>query len=206
MSNLSAPDRGAARLIGLFVVLVFAITVGGIALISTGMFDPKPLGSLKDRFPLEPEQVDAGKLALTWLDQPRLESSFSLRLTGAYQAGEQDLGYGLAIGQADSAVLIGVSPLGYLTIFRTELPYDADAANESILPWQTWPHIKGGNQPNEIWVDVQDGNIMSIRINRELLTSEVIPVGGDQVGVWAQSFGETAMVEFPLLEHFESDD
>ena len=70
------------------------------------------------------------------------------------------------------------------------------------MPWRTWPHVRLEQESNEIWVDVQERKITSVRFNRELLWQGEVAAKGQQVGLWAQSFGGLTEIDFQLLESF----
>ena len=121
-----------------------------------------------------------------------------MRLTAVYQSGERDIGYGLLLGTLHTTTAIKLSPLGYLTIAQS--PISNLQSPISLLPWQTWPHVRP-NQ-NEIWLDV-DGSQWTVRVNRELLWVGEVAGRVERVGVVGEGFGEeTAVIAFPTLELF----
>jgi hypothetical protein len=122
--------------------------------------------------------------------------AYTLRVTAAHVDGEQDSSYGLAIGERDDPFIVAVSPLGYVTI---------EHKGSAILPWQPWPHVKTGNQPNEIWLDVRPMDTASqvtVRLNRELLWSGEIALSGSEPGLVVESFGGPTTADFSRLELF----
>ena len=149
------------------MLLVAAMT---IIAISAGIFDPIPLGDLFESYRLEQEEIVAEEELLTWLIQPAPAGDFSLRLTGAWLAGEQDIGYGLVIGDPERYLVIAVSPLGYLSVWIETLGNGAPAT-EKLVSWRTWPHVGLAKDQNEIWIDVQDGTITKVWINRDISQS-----------------------------------
>ena len=186
----------------------FVLLLGGTAviilLILSGVFDPKPVGQLVVERPLFPQIVAPQAPRLTWLEQPIPAESYSVRLTAAQEAGStghgMDVGYGLALGSDGAHVAVAVSPLGYLSLWQTN-----GQETDLILPWQTWPHVRRDLEPNEIWLDVENGRL-TIRINREWLwEGEIEPLSG-QIGVVAESLGETAVVDFQTIQIFEEKD
>jgi hypothetical protein len=108
------------RILGLAAVLLLIVTVSAIGFISAGFFDPKPVGESIAHIPLQPQSVPAGTQSVRWLIINLRADSFSLRLTAAYQSGDLDSGYGLALGSDESALVIAISPLGYTTITQFE--------------------------------------------------------------------------------------
>jgi hypothetical protein len=186
---------------GGFVLLVGAAAVI-VLLILSGMNDPKPVGALVVERPLFPQIVALEAPQLTWLEEPIPEENYSVRLTAAQEAGNSgrgmDVGYGLALGSDEAHLAVAVSPLGYLSVWQTK-----GQETDVILPWQTWPHVRRDLAPNEIWLDVDDSGQLTIRINRELLWAGEIEPPAGQIGVVAESFGETAVVDFLKLELFK---
>lgn len=154
-----------------------------ILLIASGVFDPQPVGSPQWAIQLDPLILLANERAVRWLDTPLPDNDFSLRLDTAHSSGELDVAFGLVIDN----FWVGVSPLGYVTIL---------AGETAVLPLQPWPHVTAGG--NEIWLDRRENQI-TIRINRELLWTGKATFTSWQVGVWGQSWGETAVIHFPAL-------
>lgn len=184
------------RLLGIAAVGLLLTAVAGIALISAGVFDPKPFGSLQQQSTPGERTLSAGESRLQWLDEPMPQRPFSVRLTGAHVAGERDVGYGLALGGPQTRLVVAVSPLGYVAVWQEEAGQRLEH-----MPWQTWPHVRGGGEPNEIHLDVQQGQI-SARLNRELLWQGVWQAPGGNVGLYLESFGAGARVEFSELTLF----
>lgn len=195
-------------------ILLLLTAVSTIVLVSTGVFDPQPIGREQWRQSLSSQTLPPHSRQLHWLAQPLPDSPFTLRLTAAHQSGELDSGYGLAIGREERHLAVAVSPLGYVTIWQTsrdEKPADAVQSpvpgTSSLLPWQTWPHVRQGSGVNEIWVDVDrrhgdNGGQVTVRVNREWLWSgQVRPITG-QAGLVAESFGKTAVIDFQTVQLF----
>lgn len=186
-----------------------ALLAGGLALmiaIATGTFDPRPVGPLFNETGFSPLHLAAGKEALFWeMSRAGPRAAHSWRLSAALTAGELDSGYGLAIGDEARALVVAVSPLGYVAI------WERDAAGEMTaewLPWQPWPHVRTGEAVNEIWLDiVPDGDVdrLIVRVNRELLWQGAVAVLGSEVGRWAASYGDEATVAFPRLQRFDAE-
>lgn len=189
------------RWLGLSAVLVLIVAVTMIGLISTGRFDPKPLGRLQRQMTFGVRHVAAGESTLSWPLQLESRSSFTVRLTAALEEGETDIGYGLALGGEANHLTVAVSPTGYVTI-EPDLGGGSQPTPSGSIPWQTWPHVRTGRQTNEIWASVVGGSLTEVRINRELLWRGALPLNGHQVGLWAESFGGPAAVDFSSLEVF----
>ncbi|MGW8319517.1 MAG: hypothetical protein ACWGPS_09745 [Candidatus Promineifilaceae bacterium] len=189
------------RWLGLSAVLILIVAVTMIGLISTGRFDPKPLGRLQQQMTFGVRDVAAGESILSWPLQLEDESSFTVRLTAALDEGETDMGYGLALGSEANYVTAAVSPTGYVTI-QPDVGSGSQPTPSGSIPWQTWPHVRTGQQTNEIWANVVQGSLAEVRINRELLWQGNLPLDGHQVGLWAESFGGPAAVDFSSLEVF----
>lgn len=190
--------RWAAVILGVTAVLFFL-------LIALGVFNPQPLG--QQTWTAEPLtlMIPAADRQITWLAEPLPTGSFTVRGMVIHQSGELDSGAGLVLADEDTAVTIAISPLGYVTIQQTEPITDFRILN-SEMPWQPWPHVHTGSEPNEIWVDMDDGQ-MRVRINRELLWTGDLPFQPTRAGVYGESFGGTAVFDFQqitLFAHAES--
>lgn len=186
------------RRIGILVLLAIP---AGIILISSGLFDPRPLGNLEDEYQLEHLLVEAGSSILIWLDEPIISGPMTLRLLAAREQGETDVAYGMAIGKDEDKVIVALSPVGYVTIQRW-LVNSGTVEVEQYIPWQTWPHIQTGDLENEIWIDIEKGVLTSIRVNRELLWQGEIQLTGNRIGLSAESYGGSTEVNFETLKHF----
>ncbi len=163
------------------VLLATAVLL--IALIASGLFDPQPIGSVLWTAQPVPLTLSGPERTVNWLGAPVVPAAYSMRLATNHFSGEQDVVYGLVIG----SLWVGVSPLGYVEVLDGET---------AVLPLQPWPHVTA--TANEIWIDVQ-GGMATIRINRELLWTGETAVSGSQLGVWGQSWGETAVIHFPSV-------
>ncbi len=179
--------------------LLLAATAVIILMILSGMNDPKPVGELVQERPLFPQIAAPESSRITWLDEPLPEEDYSVRLTAAQEPeGDsrqgKDVGYGLVLGEGERYLAVAVSPLGYLSVWQ-----ETGQDTHFILPWQTWPHVRRDLETNEIWLDVEHSDQLTIRINREWLwTGEVESLTG-QIGLFAESFGETAVIDFQTL-------
>jgi len=182
-----------------FSVVFLILVIAGIVLISAGVTDPKPLGRKAEIRKLSPVEVEPDEPLVSWLQYPTISEPFTIRLKAALQKGSPDAGYGLALGHDSDGVVIAVSPTGYLTIYRW---HGVNQTGSPILPWQVWPHVGRSRELNEIWVDVEGGEITGIRINREILWEEAIPISGFDIGLFAQGFDGPATIDFQTLEYF----
>ncbi len=176
------------------VLLVTAVSI--VLLIARGTFDPKPVGHLvwQDKRPTM--TVPTRTKQIEWLDQPVPDEPFSVRLTAVFQEGATDSGYGLTLGDETQNLLIAVSPLGYATIQQS---------GNALFPWQPWPHVHTQNTPNEIWLDWVDGQL-SVRLNRELLWVGEIENPGGFLGLYGESFAETAVFDFQGIQLHKNGD
>lgn len=179
------------------IVLVLAAAVVMIALISSGVFDPKPVGKSLGTTPLELVELKAESHHLEWLDIPAPSDSYSLRLTAALAGGDLDSAYGLALGGEGQYLVAAVSPTGYVSFW-----WQQGQQLEKIIPWRTWPHVRHGLEANEIWLDVVHGNLASIRTNGEILWQGEQPVAGQGIGLWTETFARPATFDFESLELF----
>ena len=183
---------------------VLAVAVAIIALVAGGAFDPRPCGSLARR-------DTPGRFALagrgeTFEQQPapftNTPSCYGVRLTAAHATGEMDSGYGLALGDKKAAFVVAVSPLGEVAVWQA-----AVGENEPryLLPWQPWPHVRPGDAPNEIWLDVRrDGErtLVTARLNRELLWEGKVEALYSDAALWLGSFGGSVTLDFDTLDWY----
>lgn len=197
MTDPNDSQRQSWRWLNWSIVLVFVGAVIMIGLLSSGLFDPKPLGSPVDALPLEPVALRAGQSQLNWLETTAPLDDHTLRLSAALAEGEVDSGYGLVIGDEQHSIIIAVSPIGYASIWTLE-----GQREEMVLAWQTWPHVAQNQGTNEIWADVENDALTTVRVNREILWQGALPVNGSRVGTWSASFGEPSRIEFRYLESF----
>jgi hypothetical protein len=208
-SQHKAPRSARRLLIGTALVLLAAALLA-IGLILSGVFDPQPLGPLSLRDELNRSVLVSDEYQLQLLQIPAGDSS-SVRLEAALESGSWDIGYGLKIGTPERSIVVAVSPLGYVTIREIPAPERA-AANDgqefgnlrATLPWQTWPHVAEGTLSNEIWVDIKDSKLVSVRINRELLWTGSIPLAGTGLEFWAASYAEPALIQLKYVELFST--
>ncbi len=170
-----------------------------ILLIQFGLFDPKPIGALQweTAVPTHPYQEQE----IIWLtDMP--SSEFSVRATAVWQYGELDSQYGLVLGQPEDYVAVIVAPTGYTAVWQ-----QTAQTTQDHIQFSPWPHIKTENNPNEIWIDVEQDQV-TVRVNRELLWQEKIGVGSEtavssQIGILAQSFHPSpSHINFPTIQLF----
>ncbi len=192
---ITSQFRWIVRLTSFFL----AITILIIVLITAGFFDPSPIGQQVRQEDLPKMSLDASTRKINWLESSVPNPPYSVRLTAALEQGEEDIAYGLVLGNDDSYYAIAVSPLGYLAIWETS------ETETYHLNWQTWPHIRTGKQQNEIWLDVVNDQAR-VRINREWLWEGVIDSAGDNIGILGESFGEESVIEFDSLELFAEVD
>ena len=187
------------------MALTLLISLSLIALIAVGVFDPKPLGPISINRNLQSLVVDQESESTHWLVDIQPEDNYSIRLTAHKAKGESDIGYGLILGETEHMLIFAVSPLGYLSFWR-EVRENDRKIEEQYIPWRTWPHIHTGTDQNEIWLDIEDGLVTSIRINRELLNADPVSVPGREIGLWLKTFGEPSEISFDKVEIFEERD
>lgn len=183
------------RVVGLAGALLLVVLVAGGVLISAGMFDPPLNGMSWRERPLPAQTIPAGNYSLTWIDESLPDTNYTLRLTAVHQSGEPDVGYGLIVGDKARSMDVLVSPLGYVTVRVGET---------AVVPWQPWPHVHTGAEPNEIWLNVGgvEGNgRASVRLNRELLWAGEVGTLAGQMGLLGENYGEgeTAVVSWEKL-------
>lgn len=205
---MDSPQSNTARIINILAIIGLLAASVTIGMIWMGIFDPKPFGSLSERLPLNVD-VTVYKDYLHWIDPKPDNDTFTIRLEAKRIRGEEDLGYGLALGDQTRYLIVAVSPTGYATIDDIQSVnapiVDAgsnERSNREIFPWQTWPHVGKGDRVNEIWLDVERGKLVSIRLNRELLWEGLIPLADTNIGLWAETYGQPGAVAFQQLEIF----
>lgn len=173
-----------------------------IFVIAAGPLDPQPVGPLRWAETRLLVNVEAGSPTVEWLQHDLPPESFSIRLSAALASGKPDIGYGLIIRDSLNAMVISISPSGYVSIWQQELAALGEVASvDEILKWQPWPHIASDNDANEIWIDVQ-GRLVTVRVNREVLWSGSVSGNWQQAGLWTESFGPAAAVDFAQFELF----
>ncbi|UCG23701.1 MAG: hypothetical protein JSW55_16400 [Chloroflexota bacterium] len=197
---MASPETPSWRWLNWTILLVFCTAVVLIGLISAGVFDPKPIGMLVESMPLGSVALDAGQRQLTWLEMAAPAADHSLRLEAALVEGEEDSAYGLVVGNESENLVVAISPVGYVAILA-----NSDPDEGPIIPWRTWPHVVEGNGANELWLDIEGDMLISVRTNRELLWRGAQSVPGSGIGLWAESFGGPAKVEFNSLEFFATE-
>lgn len=186
-----------ARWLRRLTVLALGTAVILIIFIAAGTFDPKPVGELQWQRPLTPQTIAAGSQQIIWLEPTTPANAYSLRLSTTHQSGETDVLYGLVIGDEENYLVTAVSPLGYAAVWE-QSPLTINHLPLTIHHslFQPWPHVRPDE--NEIWLNVVDGRV-TIRINRELYWSGSVETSQGQIGLWGESFGETAVIDFPTL-------
>jgi hypothetical protein len=197
------PQRAAdvLRLAAFLLALGLAVAV---LLIAAGVFDPRPLGPLLRRDHPGIHALPAtGEMSLP--QSPPWPAStppdrFSVRMTAALVSGETDSGYGLALGEAEQ-LLIAVSPTGYVAVREAK----GGAPPTFLLPWQPWPHVRPGEQANEIWLDVartRTGAEVTAWVNRERLWRGALDGPPDDVKLWLAGFDGPVSVDFQSLDWY----
>jgi hypothetical protein len=185
--------RFSGIMLGLAAVLIFL-------LIAAGLFDPKPVGELTATAVPHTLTIPPQHKNTFWLPEPLPPGNFTVRATITHQSGEPDSGAGLVLSDDCGYLTITISPLGYSALYYTPL-FTAHCSPLTERLWQPWPHVRTGSAPNEIWVDVVDGQ-MRVRMNRELLWADDAPFQPTQVGVYGESWGDTAVFHFQQIELF----
>jgi hypothetical protein len=189
---------GTWWLLGATAVALLVAALLAIALISAGVFDPKPVGELVWSETAPPLTVAAGERQIQPLGMVAT-GDYSLRLLANLESGELDVGYGLVAGEAQR-LFVAVAPTGYLAIWQ-----EVDGhAPEFLMPWQTWLHVRPERAANEIWLDVR-GEQATVRINRELLWQGAAAPVGRQASLYLESFAGPATVHFQSLDYYAND-
>lgn len=163
----------------------------GLVVVAMGLFDPQPKGQLLVALPLEMMVVPAGQFNVKWLHEEIPAGNFTIRLTAAGPTAEPFVGYGLTLGRPESYLAVLVSPTGYVTM----TPAPGRSFSDQ---WHTWPHIHPQSS-NEIQIDHDEGNHLTIRINRELFWQGEWPLAGNQIGLVGQGFENGVSIDFQEL-------
>jgi hypothetical protein len=175
------------------LLLAFAILLV-IALSATGVLDPGPTGSLAWTSRAQQVMVPSDSTVTNWLEADVPGQPFSALLIAAYRSGEIDSGYGLLLGHPEDSLAIGLSPLGYVAIWRQQ-EHEIASPDTYLLPWQPWPHVRTGPDPNEILVTLEN-NQLRIFINREWLWEGEMALQPKKIGLIGASFGDAATIDF----------
>ena len=156
-----------------------------VALVLSGVLDPASLGAAVNATHLHAMSIPAGETVVHWVDTTVVEQPFAVRLQATMQ-GEPDSSFGLLLQRPDGQMTAALSPLGYATV---------QTPNEmQNKPWQIWPHVRTGDQLNEIAISIRE-NVMEVRINGELFWSGTAPRSITALGVIGESFGQAAEVQ-----------
>jgi len=202
------------RWLGWSAVLLLLVAVGGISLISMGVFDPLTVGSEETSIPLN-RQLTTSAEQVEWLDAAAAQDSFSVRLVAAYNTGEQDSGYGLAFGSPEDYLVVAISPVGYVTVFQvssfefkvssSEPPISQSptlhsplSTLHSLIPWQPWPHIRPGEQSNEFLLEMV-GEQVTIRLNGEWLWQGTWRGRGRTPALYLTTYNQSVTITFHEL-------
>ena len=171
-------------------VILFGSILLIVLLIGSGWLDPRPVGSLRWQRALPPQMIAAEQDEVMWLEEVTT-ADYSVRVRAVHHSGERDIIYGLVLGSESDYLVAAVSPLGYVGLWQ---------GSHVLLPLQPWPHVHRGSEPNEIWVDVENGQV-TVRLNREILWVGAVAVAGG-VGLMGESWGETAVIQFESIQLF----
>ena len=196
------------RWLGWSAVLLLLVAVGGISLISMGVFDPPTVGGVEISIPLSRELTTPAE-QVEWLDAAATQESFSIGLAATYTHGEQDSGYGLAFGSPEDYLVIAISPVGYVTVFQvSSFEFQVSSSDPPIsqsptphsplLPWQPWPHIRQGEQRNEFLLEMV-GEQMTIRLNGELLWQGTWRGRGRTPALYITTYNQPVTITFHEL-------
>ncbi|MCL4867845.1 MAG: hypothetical protein KJ063_02655 [Anaerolineae bacterium] len=211
------PVQQVGRWLGWSAVGLLLTALTGISLISMGLFDPPQVGTKERVIPLN-QTITTNEGHLEWLDEPPLGETFTVQLAAAYTIGEQDSGYGLALGSPDDYLVVAVSPAGYVMVSSERLavrngqlaggsenlkPETWDLKLKTLpLPWQLWPHVRRGEQVNLLRVTMQGADV-AIRINGELLWQGPWAGRGRALALYLTSYNQPVTITFQELRIWE---
>ena len=190
--------KPSGRHLNFVIILCLVVAVAVVVFITTGNLDPTDVDSPAWRSQPAEMIIPANGQIHTWVTDEIIDPPFTIRMSGSYQSGEKDSGYGLVLDLGSHDLVTAVSPLGYLAVFE-RWDNNGDIQNVYHLNWQTWPHIHNNTEANEFWINV-DGDQIAVRLNREHLWSGEINSAVQAVGLYGESFGKQADVNFNLIE------
>jgi hypothetical protein len=171
------------------VVVAALILIGALVL---GWNSPRPGRSPDWEAPGLPRRVDAAQSgpSVVLFDHPGSDFTYEVIASPLVDSDPGLDGYGLVYRaqDPDHCYVFAVGPDGYYAVLRRDgedlIP---------LVPWQQFPHIRRGGQPNRLLVTCV-GASCAFRINDEYATTVEDDrwLSGD-VGLWASSFeGEAA--------------
>lgn len=183
--------------LGVSALITLHLIVVGISLISAGVFDPPLAGPLPTRLSPGQLRAPAGEIVTRPL-ATSLRAPFSGQLDIALSEGSGEGAYGLWLEEGNRQFGMTLSPVGYVRVWQSIAGH-----TQERLPWQTWPHINGGQAVNTWWLNIglEDAALV-IRLNGELLWREAGPVWcrtttGCRLSLWVESPGDDAVIDFP---------
>lgn len=175
--------------------------VGALAL---GWNSPRPSRSPDWEAPALPRRLDIvpGEVFLSLLD--RSEGDFTFELVALPLAGPDSglTSYGLVYRAQDARhyYAFSVGADGYYAVARRE-----GETVTFLMPWQQFPHIRRGRQPNRLLVTCK-GPSCVFRINDEYAATvqDKTWLSGD-VGYWAQSAEDEIVLQLRGARLWTSD-
>lgn len=183
---------------GVVWLVLFLLVAAGYFLMLKIWIDPRPHGRLQVERPLPLLEIPAYSQQILWLDGSLPAATYTVILTAAHGQGELDSHYGLALGEEDHYLEITISPLGYAAV--TEV---VDGTRVPVRVMAPFPHVRGGEGTNEIWVTVDAPTAVTVRLNREILwQGEMEMLTGATAALVGQSYGAAAEVDFQRLQVF----
>jgi hypothetical protein len=192
------PIISKPRLVTLLAILLIGSIILAAFVLAVGFSDPIANENQIWQTSLAPMKISSGTRDIQWLRENLPQPPFSVRITASHASGDLDSAYGILLDQENSKIAVMVSPLGYTSIWR-----ESNSTNEIseviYLPWQSWPHVRTGNEENEIYISLI-GDSMSVRVNRELLWEGSGIDSIYRIGIMGESFGEDAAIRFQLAE------
>jgi hypothetical protein len=134
-------------------------------------------GALAATFAPAPASAEAWALGLT----PRPAGDFTMEAAETAVTGQAAVRYGIMFGwqDADHYSALFINGDGYAEAFQ-------QMGNERLswFEWQQWPNILFGTGTNRLRVDVR-GQSLTLRINDEVLVSQVRSAARGQIGIAA---------------------
>lgn len=183
-------------LVGAAGVLLGVLYVGVLML----FVDPRPVGVLQVERALDGQEVDSYSQKELWLEPAIPAAEYTVVLTAAHGGGETDARYGIALGEPNNFIEVSVSPLGYAAVHQL-----VDGQWTAIRPVAPFPHVRGGDEQNEIWLTVEEGELL-VRLNREIFWVGEMTIERPHIRLISESFGEPTQINFEQLRIYYDDD
>jgi hypothetical protein len=195
---------------GLWVAVLVAIALAAalaltlIGALTLGWNDPRPGRPADWTDPTLPRRLEAppGGVTVSLLDRPA--EDFTLEVVARPLSAPESgfYGYGVVYRAQDPSryYAFAVGGDGYYAVLRVD-----EGAENALVPWQQFPHIRRGDQVNRLRVTCA-GASCDFAINDEYAATveDATWLSGD-VGLWTRAFDERVEVRFLEARLWGSD-